>query len=166
MTTPINHQQLLFTVSLVDMPLSNTILKGKKYVLVCSLRLKWIWASILFDRSIAAVFVAMVTRHCMIETPLYAMQDGDEWLKVKALHGRLRVRGTPFLHRKVGKGWFFTKIQKSQNWQNISHREILAYHWKSVIWAHGFFLHTRSHMSAWLQHPTGFGRLWPTSLAS
>ena len=37
---PINHQQLLFTASLVDLPLSNAILKEKNCVLVVSLRLK------------------------------------------------------------------------------------------------------------------------------
>ena len=47
MATPINHQQFLFTASLVDLPLSNAILK-EKCILVGSLRLKWFWAGICF----------------------------------------------------------------------------------------------------------------------
>ena len=31
-------------------------------------------------------FVTMVARRRVIETPLYAMLDGDEWLKVNASH--------------------------------------------------------------------------------
>ena len=100
---PIDLQQLLFTASSVDLPFSNTIL-DKKCVLVGSLRLKRIRAGILFDRSSAAVFVAMVSRHCVIETQLYAMQDGNKWLKVNASCGLIRARGAPILHRKVGKG--------------------------------------------------------------
>ena len=100
MAMPIDHQQLLFTASLVDFPLSNAILK-KKCILVVSLCLKWTWAGILIDWSIATVSVAMVTRHHMIETLLYAMQDGKEWLKVNALHGWLRACGAPVLRRKA-----------------------------------------------------------------
>ena len=101
MATPINLQQFLFTASSEDLPFSNTILE-KKCVLVGVLRLKWIWAGIHFNRSRAAVSVAMVTRHHVIETPLYAMQDGDEWLKVNASRIWLRARGAPILHRKDG----------------------------------------------------------------
>ena len=141
MVMSIDHQQLLFTVSLVDLPLSNAILKEKKCVHVVNLRLKRIWAGILFNRLSATVSVAMVTRHRMIETLLYAMQDTKEWLKVNASRGWSKVRRTTILHRKVSKGWFFTKVQKSQNWQNSSDREILAYYSKSIIRVHGLFLH-------------------------
>ena len=85
--TPIDHQQLLFTACLVDLPLSNAILKEKKCILIDILHLKQICVGILFDQSSATVSVAKLTRCRMIETPLYGMQDGDEWLKVNTLHG-------------------------------------------------------------------------------
>ena len=145
MAPPIDHQQLLFTASLVDLPLSNAILKEKKCVLVVSLCLKRIWPDINFDQLSATVSVVMVARRCVIETPLYAMQDGNKWLKVNTSHGWLRARGAPILHRKVSKGLFFAKIWKSPNWQNTSSWEFLAYYWKSLIRAQGPFLH-RSHI--------------------
>ena len=38
---------------------------------------------ILLDQLSAAVSIAMVTRCCVIETLLYAMQDGNEWPESK-----------------------------------------------------------------------------------
>ena len=142
MATPINHQQLLFTASLVDLPLSNTILK-EKCVLVGSLHLKRIWAGILFDRSSTTVSVAMVARRRMIDTPLYAMQDGNEWLKVNASHGWLRACGAPILHRKVGKGWFF---YENMEISELTKHKLLRIFGLSLIRAHGPFLHRRSYI--------------------